>query len=88
VRAVASPSEYGTDPGSRSWSLHGKDVPKVLGKQIATEAMKLSHEPKVSDNVKAAWCRECCRVTGSCPRLSFLTVGCRICSGRYKYKTR
>jgi hypothetical protein len=54
MRAVASSSECGKGPGSRSWSLHGKDVPKVVGKQIATGAIELSHKIKVSDNVKVA----------------------------------
>lgn len=54
MRTVAIPSERGKDPGSQSWSLQWKDVPKVVGKQIATEAMELSHKFKVSDNVKAA----------------------------------
>lgn len=60
MRAVASPPEYGRDPGSQSWSLHGKDVLKVVGKQTATKAMKLSHKLKVSDNnVKTAMCVGC-----------------------------
>jgi hypothetical protein len=54
VWAVASSSECGKSPGSRSWSLHGKDVSKVDGKQTATEAIKLSHKLKVSDNVRIA----------------------------------
>lgn len=57
VRAVASPSKRarrGKDPGSRAWSLHGEDVAKILNKQIAAEATKLSHELKVSGNAKAA----------------------------------
>jgi hypothetical protein len=47
-----------------------------VGKQIATEAMELSHKLKVSDNVKAACVLG--RVLPSyefMPRFSLLTVG-------------
>lgn len=81
MRAVASPSDSGNDPGSRSWSLHGKDVPKVVGKQIATEAMKLSHKLKVSDNVKNSMCVGAAELRVHAPPQPSH-------NGLHKYKTR